>query len=729
MVIKSVSYLLLMHVFFYFLRIKVPCLTHFLWLILFGYSVKVSAKKAKKAVKKTLSATITVKTPVVKFKDAAGKQINTLDVVMGDTVTLNAASAPKSSKITFTSSDATIATVDATGKLTPVKAGKVVVQAKNALGATALLTVNVVDANTVKSAEVLNAKQIKVTFNTVVDETDAKKVANYSLASVLVSNIEKVSDTEYVLTFASNIADDTERAFTVKAIKTKADATVKTAQFDTKIKTKDTTAATVTEVKAATNGDKAGTATVTFSEPVMSASAYSIDGTAVSPVFNATATTATFTKDLDATKAHTFQVIGLKDFAGNTTELQTVSFNVTVDKTQPTVSIAAEGENTIKLTFSKDVTVPAGAVTVKNAATGVVVATPSVTGSGKEYTTTINPSFGAGTTVSYIVEVNDTVLDTLGNKLVKASQTISFTKDVTKPVLQSISVNKTDDGKVKEIVISASENINTVTGSPVVVDKDGKIVNTFDGTATVKDNTVVIALATPAVITGKYTFNFSTGYVTDKSLSANKSGAASLVYDFGAATDAPAAALTATVATTGTNKYTVTFNDTVTTASAENAANYALNGAALPANTKVSLDSTLKIVTIELPAGSIASTNTASYLTVSGVVSYKGVTVTTTTQKVDVTDNTAPTIVSATLTANGSVVIKFSEKLDTATVDATAFTYDGKALSADATVTAADDTVTISGATFEAGKKVAVVKDTVKDLAGNFGAAGEVVIQ
>ena len=73
-----------------------------------------------------------------------------------------------------------------------------------------------------------------------------------------VSSVEKKSDTEYVLTFDSNIADDTERAFTVKAIATKADATKKTTQYDTKIKVKDTTKPTVVSVVASTNGDKAG---------------------------------------------------------------------------------------------------------------------------------------------------------------------------------------------------------------------------------------------------------------------------------------------------------------------------------------------------------------------------------------------------------------------------------------------------------------------------------------
>lgn len=285
------------------------------------------------------------------------------------------------------------------------------------------------------------------------------------------------------------------------------------------------------------------------------------------------------------------------------------------------------------------------------------------------------------------------------------------------------------DPNVVEIVVTVSEKIKAGTGSIVVVDKDGKIVTSdFTGAETIKDNTLTIAYSTPKTITGKYTFNFPTGYVKDLSLAANASDAASIVYDFGAGTPAAAAELKATVTPAGTNKFNVAFSDTVTTASAESASNYSLNGTALPADTKVVLASDLKNVTITLPAGSIATSNNAAYLVVSGVVSYKGTTVTTTTQNVQVVDNVAPTLVSATKTSNG-IVLKFSEKLNTTTVEVADFTYDGKALAEGASVTATDDTVTITGVTLEAGKKIAVAKDAVTDLVGNNGAAGEVVIQ
>ena len=97
---------------------------HFLQLFEFRYSVKVTGKKSGKAVKKTLKATITVKNPSLTLKAASV-------VAVGAKETVKATVKPASTKVTFSSSDETIATVDATtGEVTGVKAGKVTITAK-----------------------------------------------------------------------------------------------------------------------------------------------------------------------------------------------------------------------------------------------------------------------------------------------------------------------------------------------------------------------------------------------------------------------------------------------------------------------------------------------------------------------------------------------------------------------------------------------------------------------
>lgn len=85
--------------------------------------VKVTAKKSGKTVKKTLKATIKVKNPSLTLSAAT-------EVAVGAKETVKATVKPASTKVTFSSSDDAIATVDASGVVTGVKAGKVTITAK-----------------------------------------------------------------------------------------------------------------------------------------------------------------------------------------------------------------------------------------------------------------------------------------------------------------------------------------------------------------------------------------------------------------------------------------------------------------------------------------------------------------------------------------------------------------------------------------------------------------------
>lgn len=110
-------------------------------------TVKVTAKKSGKTVKKTLSANITVKDYKVRLVDAAGTTVSntTIDTTVGTAVKLTAKTAPANDKVTFTSSDESVATVDASGNVTPVKAGTVTITAASAK-ATDKVTINVSEA-------------------------------------------------------------------------------------------------------------------------------------------------------------------------------------------------------------------------------------------------------------------------------------------------------------------------------------------------------------------------------------------------------------------------------------------------------------------------------------------------------------------------------------------------------------------------------------------------------
>ena len=94
------------------------------------FPVKVTAKKNGKKVSKTLASNITVKDYKVRLEDATGATVSgTTIAVVGTPVQFTAKTAPAKATVTYTSSDSAIATVDATGKVTPVKTGKVTIKA------------------------------------------------------------------------------------------------------------------------------------------------------------------------------------------------------------------------------------------------------------------------------------------------------------------------------------------------------------------------------------------------------------------------------------------------------------------------------------------------------------------------------------------------------------------------------------------------------------------------
>ena len=94
------------------------------------FTVKVTAKKNGKKVSKTLASNITVKNYKVRLEDATGATVSgTTIAVVGTPVQFTAKTAPAKAAVAYTSSDSAIATVDTTGKVTPVKVGKVTITA------------------------------------------------------------------------------------------------------------------------------------------------------------------------------------------------------------------------------------------------------------------------------------------------------------------------------------------------------------------------------------------------------------------------------------------------------------------------------------------------------------------------------------------------------------------------------------------------------------------------
>ena len=154
-------------------------------------TVKVTGKKSGKAVKKALKATITVKNPALSVS-AAG------EVAVGSTEAIKATVKPAKTKVTYTTSDEKIATVDAKGVVTGVAAGDVTITVK--AGKTTK-TVNM----TVKKAILKSATQTE--YNkieaVIVGDTKDLKAGDFKVTNTATNGTVAVK----AVTAKKNVAD------------------------------------------------------------------------------------------------------------------------------------------------------------------------------------------------------------------------------------------------------------------------------------------------------------------------------------------------------------------------------------------------------------------------------------------------------------------------------------------------------------------------------------------
>lgn len=162
-------------------------------------TVKVTAKKAGKKVSKTLKATVTVKNPSLTLKAAN-------EVAVGATEQITATVKPASTKVTYASSDATIATVDEKGVVTGVKAGDVTITAKaGKTSKTVKMTVKNYVLQSVKQtkANTLEASILGATKNIKTTDVKITNTANQNVIAVKSVTPDKADATKVTLeTFA-----------------------------------------------------------------------------------------------------------------------------------------------------------------------------------------------------------------------------------------------------------------------------------------------------------------------------------------------------------------------------------------------------------------------------------------------------------------------------------------------------------------------------------------------
>lgn len=174
-------------------------------------TVKVTAKKNGKKVSKTLASNITVKNYKVRLEDATGATVSgTTIAVVGTPVQFTAKTAPAKAAVTYTSSDSAIATVDTTGKVTPVKTGKVTITAATDKASTtaevevknyALGTVSQTKLTELTATVAGNTKNLKATDFAI--KSEATKVV-YPVSKV---SVDSKDASKVTLTLFSELKD------------------------------------------------------------------------------------------------------------------------------------------------------------------------------------------------------------------------------------------------------------------------------------------------------------------------------------------------------------------------------------------------------------------------------------------------------------------------------------------------------------------------------------------
>ena len=221
------------------------------------------------------------------------------------------------------------------------------------------------DDRFVTEVNALNATQVEVKFSVAVDKNDID--GKVSIQGVKFSSGALSADGKTITLTASGPINVTNAAVVVEPIKTEADAKVKTDKYVSTITYKDTAAPTVAKAEAKTSGDTATSLTIKASEPLKAGiGLVKVNGAYVEANFEGTDTVEISGLSLEAGKTHTVELINIEDLAGNKTVSTSTNFTVSVDSSEPAVTLTAKGEKEIFVTFNKAMNVETVKEALKN---------------------------------------------------------------------------------------------------------------------------------------------------------------------------------------------------------------------------------------------------------------------------------------------------------------------------------------------------------------------------
>ncbi|MDF2548245.1 MAG: Endoglucanase [Anaerosolibacter sp.] len=557
----------------------------------------------------------------------------------------------------------------------------------------------------VESITAIDAKNILIQFNNKVEAgtgvNGAENMTNYTITPDNSIVGTKLGDDKSSVILTLNTAMTNDTAYTVKVSKNIMDVDGKplstTTDYTSYLFFSDHTLPTIRNISTT----EVGAIKVAFSEN-MSAKPDTVilNGQTINPdnisfvpgSDSVTIAKAGLPTNIEVGKSYPIYISGAKDLVGNTMNLfqDTLRYSITTEA--PEVDdINAVGENTLEIIFTEAIS---GANTTGGDNSAVLglsitknnVALPNFTTTttdGKifrvQLPTEANVLFDGTkneTSVSLQVTVEN-YKDLANNIGEKYSDRVTVKKDTQAPTLTKADYNFTDG----EFVFTFNESLaalgNTGTlASGITLINNNTGVKTEITDVNIKpigagDTRLVIRNSGAeglGLAPGAYTFSFAKGLLKDQALNGGNATTA-----FGATISVPTSAadaikpVVASIASTTKDQITVTFSEAVkggaVSGSATDPDNFRLNGAALPSDTVITLNTGQNIATIAMPAGSIDKTETRM-LTIVDVEDLAGNKIVTIDRPVNLTDSTKPILQSAAYdAAAGAIVLSFSETI------------------------------------------------------------------
>jgi hypothetical protein len=561
-------------------------------------------------------------------------------------------------------------------------------------------------APAVESVMAINAKDIDVVFNSLLDKVTAEDAANYVVTvnngtaltagtdytvEVDANNAKKVN---LVLSDAQALSHGDYVTVTVKDDVLTNELTALSEDYITSFTFTDKVAPSV--VKAEING---ADIVVTFDDYVSNVGLVKVDGDdfAVTAINTSLGTTKSKTITLAgaatglATGNHSVVLGNVADLNTNVTTYATTQVAVSDDTVKPAVSSVEKlGEYTFLVKFNKEVSVPT--VTAKKSGYGLTVSS-------------VAPKDGSGTDDEYIVTVDDalpvevyatgeesvtlsvgvTGYQALSNDMYGDVYTgsVTLSTDKTAPTVVNRFSKIVDRGTTPtvdegfEFQFSEALAAGSVDATKVVLkDKDGirqdpenytvSVENDPEGNPTVLRVESTDVVTTGAIDAGTYNVELGAGAVTD--LAGNNNAAASVTFTKTSATPTDIN-LTSAISASG-RTIDIAFGENMTT-SATTLANYKIDNQPLPAGTLIYFDVDKQNVQIVLPAGYVSKTADVLFTISSNVVSEDGSKIEAAdlnTVLTGLTDDVAPLLVSATKVDSTHIKLTFNEGLAAQTV-------------------------------------------------------------